>query len=110
MSANEKFWARRADRPATTPQQDHDYLLHRVEKLTLINRALWEILAKKCDCHQDDLVAKVAEIDLRDGELDNELHQPVIDCPQCGRRLNGRHGHCLYCGFEDLQQDVFTSV
>jgi hypothetical protein len=110
MTSNDPFWTKQADRPSVSQQQDYEYLLHRIEKLTLVNRALWEIIAKQHDCPKDLLVGKVAEIDLRDGELDKELHQPVIPCPNCGRKINARHNHCLYCGFDDLPDDVFTSV
>ncbi|MDF1789936.1 MAG: hypothetical protein P1U82_29025 [Verrucomicrobiales bacterium] len=110
MTTNDPFWTRQADRPSTSQRQDYDYLLHRIEKLTLVNRALWEIIAKQHDCPKDLLVAKVAEIDLRDGELDQELHEPIIPCPKCGQKVNRRHQHCIYCGFDELPQDVFTSI
>jgi hypothetical protein len=44
-----------------------------VDKLTLTNYALWEIVAKEHGYDDDKLVAKVAEIDLRDGRLDGRL-------------------------------------
>lgn len=110
MSAKEYFWSQRASRSTTNPKEDYDYLHHRIEKITLINRALWEIIAQQHDLSKDQLLAKVAEIDLRDGELDQALHQPIIHCPNCGRKINARHHHCLYCGFDDLPEDVFTSV
>ena len=88
MTTDDPFWTRQANRPSISQQQDYEYLLHRIEKLTLVNRALWEIIANQLDCPQDLLVSKVAEIDLRDGELDQELHEPIIPCPQCGHKIN----------------------
>lgn len=111
MVKEDTFWNGQASQASgRAPKADYDYLLHRVEKLTLVNRALWEILKEYHDCPDDKLVAKVAEIDLRDGHLDHELKRPVISCPECGHKINARHDHCLYCGFDQLPEDVFTSV
>ncbi len=109
MTSNDPFWKQHKQHE-TGNAADYDYLLHRVEKLTLVCRALWEIVAEQHECPKEKLVAKVAEIDLRDGHLDGELHAEPILCPKCGHKINARHDHCLYCGFNDLPKDVFTSV
>jgi hypothetical protein len=96
----------------TTDQLHEDYyhLEQRVEKLTLISRALWELLEKETDLQERDLIAKVAEIDLRDGELDDRLKSPVLYCPNCGHKVNARNRYCIYCGFSDFPHDVFDVV
>ena len=43
-----------------------DDLDHRLAKVNLVNRALWEILRHHSNLREDELLAKVAEIDLRD--------------------------------------------
>ena len=70
--------------------------------LTLVSRALWELLGSKSGVEERDLVAKVAEIDLRDGQLDHSLRSPVFNCPNCGRKVNTRTRMCVYCGFKDF--------
>ena len=110
MTKSTDFWTRSARHSTAKPGDDSEYLHHRIEKLSLVNRALWEIIAKEHGYPKDMLVAKVAEIDLRDGELDKELHEPIINCPECGRKINARHHHCIYCGFDDLPEDVFSTV
>jgi hypothetical protein len=124
-SSNEdQFWKRHEYRERDSGQaRDHidrrtsdqiheDYyrLEQRVDKLTLICRSLWELLARESDLRGSDLEAKVSEIDLRDGELDHKLRQPVLDCPNCGRKLNAHNRHCIYCGFQDFPHDAFDSV
>jgi hypothetical protein len=89
---------------------DYHYLEDRLEKLTLICRALWELRPEKPELTDDDLMAKVAEIDLRDGELNHRLTPPVLTCPECGRRVNARSRRCIYCGFDDFKLGVFESV
>lgn len=47
------------------------------------------------------------EIDLRDGSLDHRYRSPLLDCPDCGKKVNARTRVCAYCGFKDLPVDVF---
>ena len=81
-----------------------------VAKLTLINRALWEMLKKECGKKDPDLFELVKEIDLRDGSPDGNISRDVKKCYQCGRITNRRHQRCLYCGSDTLTPDVFESV
>lgn len=91
--------------PAVESRVDH--LEHRVEKLTLINKALWEILQDKLSIDKDLLVAKVAEVDLRDGHIDHQIRLEAISCPSCGRKTNRQRPRCVYCAAE-LPADLFT--
>ncbi|MGK0186765.1 MAG: hypothetical protein ACI9R3_002548 [Verrucomicrobiales bacterium] len=84
-----------------------DYLEHRVEKLTLINKALWEILQDRLNVDKDLLVAKVAEIDLRDGHGDHQIRPEPISCPSCGRKTSRQRARCVYCAAE-MPADLFT--
>lgn len=72
----------------------------RVDRLALINTALWEITMKRLNISQDELEAKVTEVDVRDGLLDGRIrpdNQP-LRCAACDRTLMQRHRTCLYCG------------
>ena len=99
-----------AQRSGVQVHEDMVHLQERVEMLTLVSRALWELLEKKTGLEERDLVAKVAEIDLRDGQLDHQLQSPVFDCPSCGKKVNARTRMCVYCGFKDFPIDVFNAV
>ncbi len=82
-----------------------------VEKLTLINRALWEIIQDNLHINETVLKDRVNEIDLRDGVLDGKFQKrEVRQCSSCGRTLQKKHQKCLYCGAEDSQADVFDGV
>ena len=82
-----------------------------VEKLTLINRALWEIIQDNLHVSETVLKDKVNEIDLRDGVLDGKLQKREIrQCYSCGRTLQKKHQTCLYCGTKDTRADIFYSV
>ncbi len=73
-------------------------LEQRVDRLSLINMALWELVSEKLGLTDDQLNEKIKEIDLSDGRLDGKVRVPVQQCPSCGRTLSKRHARCLYCG------------
>ena len=114
MNSNigDQFWKRHQHRERdTNPVLDERHLLEqRIDKLMLITRALWELLQQESKLEEHHLVAKLAEIDLRDGDLDHQLRQPVLDCPNCGRKLNAHNRHCIYCGFQDFPHDAFDLI
>ena len=56
----------------------------------------------------DEILSKVAEIDLRDGALDDQINNGPIHCPSCGRRTGRRYRHCIYCSAE-IPVDLFSS-
>ena len=84
-----------------------DHLEHGMAKMSMINRALWEILKRENSLRDDEIVAKVAEIDLRDGRLDDQVNRGPISCPSCGRKTSRRRKRCIYCCSE-LPADVFA--
>ncbi|OGV73214.1 MAG: hypothetical protein A3K19_30470 [Lentisphaerae bacterium RIFOXYB12_FULL_65_16] len=79
-----------------------------VERLLLINQALWETIAKHQELTEEDLLEKVNEIDLRDGKLDGKLKRSAFrKCKQCGRSLHRRHSKCIFCGAPYAEDKAF---
>jgi hypothetical protein len=79
----------------------------KVNKLVLINMALVELLTARGGLTEDQLLAKMQEIDLRDDRADGKLPETVSAvCESCGRTYSKRHNHCLYCGH--VNQDIRT--
>jgi hypothetical protein len=77
-----------------------------VEQLKLINVAFAELLTEKFGVAESELIAKVQEIDLRDGVQDGKASTAPALCPKCGRHCNARKNRCLYCGFSDDSNDT----
>ena len=77
-----------------------------IERLTLSCAAMWELLSEKLGVTTDDLMAKIEEIDLRDGKLDGRKSSPKHACSKCGRKNKGTRRQCLFCGNE-LPADPF---
>jgi hypothetical protein len=91
-----------------SPRADVKSLELELERLLMITEALWEILKEKHGYTDDELVRRIALIDLKDGTLDGRVAKSApAQCPKCGRVLGKRHVTCLYCGTQ-LVQDPFV--
>lgn len=122
MKATDLLWKRyqtrvdedvsnkRNERERSTDELHEDYahLEHRVEKLSLICRAMWELLGKSKKLTDLELFDLVKEIDSRDGMADGKIGTKVVKCPECGHPVNTRHPRCVYCGFTDFKIDPFA--
>lgn len=92
--------------PQPSPRKVKDYgedireLEHQIQRLKLLNQALWELLRERAKMTDDDLVQKAEEIDLRDGVADGRMTETALKCPQCNRISSSKHWRCLYCGLE----------
>jgi hypothetical protein len=70
----------------------------RIDRLTLVTRAMSELLVQHAQLTDAELLAKVEEIDLRDGKRHGRLNAGAQKCAKCGRVSAARREACLYCG------------
>ena len=82
----------------------------KINKLSMINMALWEIIKADTQRKDDDLYTMVQDIDLRDGRLDGKVKNEIKKCHKCGRTMSRRHQRCLYCRSPALDPDLFESI
>jgi hypothetical protein len=82
----------------------------RVDRLSLVNLALWTLLQERVGLTEDELMAKVQELDLRDGKLDGRMQSAITECPECSRPLSQRHRKCLYCDYKLEADDAFDGI
>src|SRR5688572_30641664 len=75
-------------------------LQNQVDRLSLFAMALAELLTERGGLTEEILLAKVQEIDLRDGRRDakSDPNKPPQPCTSCGKMLAAYHVHCIYCG------------
>ena len=85
-------------------------LENRLDRLTLICQALWELLKERGELTEEDLAVKVREIDLRDGRADGKIAKQIKRCPKCDRVMSPRHQKCMYCGAVNLQITPFDTA
>lgn len=98
------------DTAGRTSQANVDRLEARLEKLTLICHAMWAILKDKTQLSEEDLLAKVMELDLADGVTDGRHNTVPKHCPICKRPMSSQHKRCLYCGHVPTPQSAFETL
>jgi len=86
--------SRRADRV----KYDVDRTQATIDGLALSCVAMWELLSERVGVTEQELMAKIEEIDLRDGKLDGKIATVKRECSSCGRSNNAKRRNCLYCG------------
>ena len=89
-----------AQRQANEMRGDVRDLIARIQRLSLLNQAMWEIMSERLGVTDADLERKAQEVDLRDGVADGRITQKAVRCPQCHRVNNSRHRQCMYCSTE----------
>jgi hypothetical protein len=89
---------------------DIQRLQRKVGKLSLGCQALWEMLCERAGLTDKDLVAKMQEIDLRDGVSDGKISRRVVVCPACQRNSSSKRTECVYCGAALPNPNLFDAV
>jgi hypothetical protein len=87
-----------------------DRLERKLDQLALLSRAMYELLQESTGMTNEQLAAKVSEIDLRDGKADGKVTPPQRLCPQCDSMICATFNRCLFCGYEDPAGDPFSKV
>jgi ribosomal protein S27AE len=72
--------------------------------------AMWSLIVEKTSFKDEDLFAKIREIDLADGVEDGKITKTCQKCPACGRTMSERHKKCLYCGAMGLIRTPFETI
>ena len=99
--------ARRRTTEATGSIRD---LEDRLDRLALACMAMWSLLQEKTKVTDEDLMERVKQIDLADGQEDGKLKLGISKCAKCGRVMSRRHTRCLYCGADKLDATAFDAA
>ncbi len=82
-------------------QADVRKLERRLDRLALACEALYELMNEHLGVSEEQFLAKVDAIDLRDGRRDGRAKSAgARACPRCGKVLTQGVPRCLYCGQE----------
>jgi phage-related minor tail protein len=69
-----------------------------LQRMTRASEAMWELLKARLDITESELIAKMNEIDLRDGTEEQQRSLRVTTCPKCNRTISAKTPRCIYCG------------
>src|SRR3954452_18588747 len=86
--------------PRAPSHEAVEHLERRVNRLSLLCQSMWELLRERAEFTDDQLAAKVLEVDLRDGTNDGRMATQITNCPSCGRKTNSKRSSCVICGAE----------
>lgn len=99
--------AYRAESKADRQTNEISRLRRQVDRLSLGCQAMWELLRDNTGFTEDQLEAKILEVDERDGRADEKISLQVCDCPACGHKTNSRREICLMCGASLDRKHIF---
>ena len=79
-----------------------------LDRTLMACEAMWSILRDKLGVTDEDLIARVNELDLSDGKLDGKVRRATsVQCSHCNRTVSKRFAKCTYCGAE-IEREAFT--
>ena len=91
-------------------QDELAFLRRRLDRMILVNAALWELVKGKTGLIDQELQAQVLELDAADGQIDGRLGGGKRLCRQCGKSLHPKHRTCLYCSTENAAVGVHAGI
>jgi hypothetical protein len=82
-----------------TQDETHEVegLREKVDRLTLICRALWSFVQEHHEISETDLIHRMDEMKRAEG----------VECPRCRRIMSRNHNRCFYCGAEGSARSAF---
>lgn len=98
LNANTSASAARASSQAQAAANAVKDLQFELDRLKMMNQAMWELLKEHTGITEEQFNKKVQEVDMRDGIADGSMTTRPLQCPGCNRVSNSRHYRCLYCG------------
>ena len=81
----------------------------RVDRLVLVVQAMWALL-EETGLSEEDLLAKIRELDLADGVEDGKSTRLPVTCSSCGSASPAGRTTCQLCGEPIGEPDPFSSV
>ncbi len=94
---------------AVTSGRIHD-VDERVDRLLLVVQAMWSLL-RDAGLTDEELAARIAELDLADGRADGQARPEPQVCPDCDSKIPAGFDHCQICGRPvDIEPDPIGGI
>ncbi len=101
--AGEQAFARAAQR------DDINALHDRLDRLTMLCEAMWMLLKDETGYTEEDLEARLYDLDMSDGSRDQRKRTVPQRCG-CGAMVHPRSTRCVFCGDEAPERPAFDAV
>jgi hypothetical protein len=97
--SEEQLFKERQERRRRHRRQKHE-LKRQIQELRLVSLAMFELITERTEISNAELIAKIDEIDRRDGVVDGRLREAggPPRCARCHRVFLKPSKNCLYCG------------
>ena len=79
----------------------------RLDWTLMLCEAMWSLIEERLDLTEGQLVERINQLDLADGELDGRKRRPPATCGGCKRTVSQRFPRCAYCGYV-IKRDPFA--
>jgi hypothetical protein len=99
-----------ASTAAPMAQRDARHAEDKLDRLALINMAMWSLMQDKLGHTEEDLMERVQLLDQMDGSDDGKATRSVSQCRACGRPMGPRHRKCMYCGKARAASSAFDTL
>ena len=96
-----------AQRAAGEAQREAETVEAQLDRAMLVCEAMWSLMRDKLGVTETELLDRIVEIDLSDGQLDGKVKRPPVSCPKCQRTIARRFNRCMYCG-QPVMHDPFA--
>lgn len=91
-------------------QADLDQTQVRFDRMLLVLDAVWELVAERTGLTEADLLAKVQEIDARDGTADGRRVTLARRCSQCDAAVGNDRETCMFCGHAEPGREGIDAI
>ena len=82
-----------------------------LRQLLLVTEAMWSLVSERFDISEADLVARMAEIDAEDGQVDGKRGpHPPETCGTCHAAIDHTRTTCAYCGAPASPSSPFDRI
>ncbi len=81
----------------------------RIERLTLICEAMWQLVCETTGLTDEHLAYKLDQLDVSDGRRDMKRQKTSTPC-SCGAMVPAKSLLCQFCGAEPPPRSVFDTI
>lgn len=94
-------------RAARDAKETQAVLKERLDRLTLVTRALWSFLRERQGLTPVELQQRMRLVEAEADPFRFDEGPSLAPCPQCQHRISSRDRKCVYCGADNPQYIPF---